>query len=85
LLAPAPGQAETPFHLIVSDLAMPNAGGLTLARRLRERGMAARMLFISGFSDHASVELAAFGRLLPKPFTPAQLLEAVRDAMDDIR
>jgi CheY-like chemotaxis protein len=85
LLAPAPGQMETPFHLIVSDLAMPNAGGITLARRLQERGIAARMLFISGFGDHASAELAAFGRLLPKPFTPAQLLDAARDAMDEMR
>jgi hypothetical protein len=41
------------------------------------------MLFISGFSDHAPPELAAFGRLLQKPFTPVQLLEAVRKAIED--
>jgi PAS domain S-box-containing protein len=82
LVEPAPGQSEIPFHLIVSDLAMPNAGGISLARRLRERGIACRMLFISGFGDHASAEVAAFGPLLPKPFTPAQLLDAVRDAID---
>jgi two-component system cell cycle sensor histidine kinase/response regulator CckA len=72
-----------PFHLIVTDLIMPNVGGMTLAQRLRDRGHAPPMLFISGYSHETPAELAAFGRLLPKPFTPAQLLEAVRGAMDE--
>ena len=72
-----------PFHLIVTDLVMPNIGGMVLARRLLERGSRPRMLFISGFSDHAPPELAPFGPLLHKPFTPAELLEAVRGAIED--
>jgi two-component system, cell cycle sensor histidine kinase and response regulator CckA len=72
-----------PFHLIVTDLVMPSIGGMTLAQRLSERGSRARMLFISGYSNHTPTELEAFGQLLPKPFTPAQLLEAVRGAIEE--
>jgi PAS domain S-box-containing protein len=71
-----------PFDLIVTDLVMPAVGGAALARRLRERGSRARVLFISGYSDLANSDLADLGKLLPKPFTPAQLLEAVRAALD---
>ena len=72
-----------PFHLIVTDLAMPGLGGLALAKRLRREGREPRMLFISGYSRHAPSEIAAFGQLLPKPFTPAQLLEAVVRSFDE--
>jgi hypothetical protein len=41
------------------------------------------MLFVSGYSHHMPAELVAFGRLLPKPFTPAQLLEAVRGTLEE--
>ena len=71
------------FHLIVTDLVMPSLGGLSLARRLHERGGRSRMLFISGYSDHPPAELEAFGRLLRKPFTPAQLLAAARATLDE--
>jgi two-component system cell cycle sensor histidine kinase/response regulator CckA len=74
--------AREPFDLIVTDLMMPNIGGMALARRLQERGSRPRMLFISGYSNHSPTELVPFGRLLPKPFTPAQLIEAVRGAME---
>jgi two-component system cell cycle sensor histidine kinase/response regulator CckA len=69
------------FHLIVTDLVMPRIGGLELATALRERGCTARMLFISGYSDHAPGELSPYGSLLPKPFTPEQLLSAVARAL----
>jgi two-component system cell cycle sensor histidine kinase/response regulator CckA len=74
-----------PFHLIVTDLMMPSIGGMSLARRLHERGNGPRMLFISGYSRHTPTELVTFGRLLPKPFTPAQLLDAVRGAIEEPR
>ena len=71
-----------PFHLVVSDLVMPHIGGLALAQHLRERRGRPPLLFISGYSHDTPTELDPFGRLLPKPFTPAQLLEAVRDAVE---
>jgi two-component system cell cycle sensor histidine kinase/response regulator CckA len=74
---------QEPFDLIVTDLAMPGIGGMTLAHRLHEHGSSRhRMLFISGHSHHMPAELATFGRLLAKPFTPAELLEAVLETME---
>jgi two-component system, cell cycle sensor histidine kinase and response regulator CckA len=70
-----------PFDLVVSDLLMPGGGGLDLAKQLEASGQLPRMVFISGYSDHAQAELAAYGSLLPKPFTPLQLLEAVAVAL----
>jgi PAS domain S-box-containing protein len=72
-----------PFDLVVTDLVMPSVGGVALARRLLERDRRRPVLFISGYSDHTPNELAPLGRLLPKPFTPAQLLEAVRASLED--
>jgi PAS domain S-box-containing protein len=73
------------FDLIVTDIVMPNLSGVGLALRLSERGIASRVLFISGYSDHAPSELATMGGVLEKPFTPAQLLDSVRAALDDDR
>ncbi|MGO9836665.1 MAG: ATP-binding protein [Polyangiaceae bacterium] len=72
-----------PFHLIVTDLVMPSIGGVSLAERLHERASPPRMLFVSGYSKHSPTELSLYGNLLPKPFTPAQLLAAVSRALSD--
>jgi two-component system cell cycle sensor histidine kinase/response regulator CckA len=74
-----------PFDLIVSDLMMPSVGGVSLAKRLREHASPSRMLFVSGYSNHTPAELVRYGELLPKPFTPSQLLAAVSRALDDPR
>jgi len=73
--------AEAPFHLIVTDLMMPSIGGAKLASLLEKRGNPPRMLFISGYANVTPAELLPHGQLLPKPFTPAQLLAAVSDAL----
>jgi two-component system cell cycle sensor histidine kinase/response regulator CckA len=74
---------QEPFHLIVTDLVMPSTGGIALAKRLHERGSQARILFISGYSEHTPADLHPYGTLLPKPFTPRQLLAAVGSALGD--
>jgi signal transduction histidine kinase/CheY-like chemotaxis protein len=70
-----------PFDLIVSDLEMPALGGAALAERLHAQGRAPRMLFVSGYSPHTRGGLSRYGRLLSKPFTPAELLAAVERAL----
>jgi PAS domain S-box-containing protein len=70
-----------PFDLVVADLVMPRMGGVALARRLRARDHHPPLLFISGYSPHGAGELEALGGLLLKPFTPTQLLEAVRETL----
>jgi signal transduction histidine kinase/ActR/RegA family two-component response regulator len=72
------------FHLVLSDIVMPHATGLDLARQLLQRDAGVRLLFMSGqvSSDFAEHDLAKRFELLPKPFRPDALLKAVRLAMD---
>lgn len=56
---------------------MPHMNGIELARRFTELVPAAAVLLMSGFHDHADVRHP----LLAKPFTPDDLLVAVRQAL----
>ena len=73
------------FDLVVTDVIMPNSSGAALARELRLRNPALRVLFMSGYSDDA---LARHGALdmdthfLGKPFGSEELLARVRRVLD---
>jgi signal transduction histidine kinase/ActR/RegA family two-component response regulator len=79
------GAAPEPFQLVLSDVIMPRASGVELARRLLGRDAEVRLLFMSGQAspDFARQDSVA-GRfdLLSKPFQPEGLLRAVRRALD---
>ncbi len=72
--------------LLLTDLVMP--GGMTgqqLARRLREERPQLKVVYLSGYSAQIAGRhpgLQAGERFLGKPFTAPQLLEIVRDALD---
>lgn len=70
--------------LLVCDVVMPNMGGLELASTLLEERPGTRVLFMSGYPQEAGrddlVTLAS-ARFVAKPFTPHELLEAVRSAL----
>jgi PAS domain S-box-containing protein len=70
--------------LLVTDMVMPHASGAEVAARVRAAYPAARVLYISGYSD-ALMDGAAGrrgGAFLAKPFTPRELAAAVRRALD---
>ena len=73
--------------LVLSDVMMPGMLGPTLAAELRRRNRDVPVLFMSGHSD----EIVRDGLLDPatpflaKPFTPAQLVQKVREALDGAR
>jgi signal transduction histidine kinase len=74
-----------PFHLILTDVLMPEETGVDLIKGLLKKEPTTRFLFMSGqvgpdFYQHEfSRDQCA---LLPKPFLPEHLLRAVRDALD---
>jgi CheY-like chemotaxis protein len=74
-------RSPEPVALVITDMVMPGGGGAKLARTLSDRPSPPRMLFISGYSNLTPDELVPYGRLLPKPFTPAQLLAAVERSL----
>lgn len=65
-----------PLDLVVTDIRMEPMDGVTLAARLHEMGKASRFLFVTGFGVAADYD-PRFGPLLPKPFSPHRLVEAV--------
>ena len=73
------------IDLLLTDLVMPHLSGPELARRLLARGAPLRLLFMSGYArDTALFNQPILGRrphFLPKPFSLAGLLEAVRAAL----
>jgi signal transduction histidine kinase len=72
-------------HLLLTDVVMPGLSGPNLAARLMQQNPGLRVLYMSGYTDDATaVHGAFFGGvpLIQKPFTPAQLAERVRMALD---
>lgn len=79
------GATGDPFHLVLSDVFMPEVNGIDLARSLLILDANVRVLFMSGqvAADFAPQDFTP-GRfeLLPKPFRPDGLVRAVRSALD---
>ncbi|MBI3981795.1 MAG: response regulator [Gemmatimonadetes bacterium] len=80
--------AEThqgPIELILTDVVMPQLGGGLMVERLLALRPAARVLYVSGYTDDT---VARQGLLQPgvqyleKPFTPSALLRKVRQVLD---
>ncbi|HEV3001313.1 MAG TPA: PAS domain S-box protein [Solirubrobacteraceae bacterium] len=69
--------------LVLTDVVMPRMSGATLAGELRARLPAVRVLYVSGHPQEMLEEhgVAARDRLLRKPFTDAELLDAVGRAL----
>jgi CheY-like chemotaxis protein len=74
------------IDLIVTDIVMSHMTGRDLAERIREGRPSMKLLFISGYVDHASVqrELASGVPFLQKPFTPEAFARKVRDVLDNV-
>jgi signal transduction histidine kinase len=72
----AMGRASDGIDLLVTDVVLPEMTGPELAGRIRESMPRLPVLFISGSSYQEG------GSLLPKPFTPDQLLLRVREALN---
>jgi signal transduction histidine kinase/ActR/RegA family two-component response regulator len=70
--------------LVVTDIVMPGVNGTRLAEDIERQWPDTRLLFVSGFANSASVRatgVVARKPVLGKPFTPDQVLRAVRDAL----
>jgi len=76
--------APGPLDLLVTDVVMPGLAGPELAAELRRAQPGLAVLFISGYADAGVVEhgqVAPDVELLPKPFTPDQLLARVAEVL----
>jgi CheY-like chemotaxis protein len=71
--------------LLLTDIVMPQGmSGPALAARLRAGHPTLKVLLTSGYGPHftaAQLEAGEYAAFLHKPFTPDQLLRAVRKAL----
>ena len=64
---------------------MPEMSGIELCRRLREQSPALKVLFMSGYSDHAVFRDRSAQdhvNFIQKPFMPQDLAVKVREVLD---
>jgi two-component system NtrC family sensor kinase len=74
------------FTLVISDVVMPRMSGVELFQAMRTEGIHKKFLFMSGYSAkdvQQNVGLEDDVPFLQKPWTPTELLNLVRDMLDD--
>lgn len=72
------------IDLLVTDVVMPGQSGLELAAHVLGHRPQTRVLFMSGYADHAAVQrdIVDAGRpFLQKPFAPDRLIARVREVL----
>jgi two-component system cell cycle sensor histidine kinase/response regulator CckA len=76
------------IDLVVSDMVMPGLSGPETIERIRRHRADAKVLYMSGYSDHAVFRdgsAQAQVNFIQKPFMPQALAVKVREVLDDRR
>ncbi len=78
-------QRAPSLHLLLTDVVMPGISGRALAQTILSRNPAAKVLFMSGYTENAIIHhgvLDTGTHFLQKPFTPSILAAKVREVLD---
>jgi two-component system, LuxR family, response regulator FixJ len=78
-------EALHPWRCVISDIRMPGMNGIELVRKLKADGAGCPVILITGHGDVAlAVEAMKAGAadFIEKPFDDAELLGAIRAALD---
>jgi two-component system cell cycle sensor histidine kinase/response regulator CckA len=73
-----------PIDLLLTDVIMPELSGPELAEQLLPQRPETRVLYTSGYTDHAILRAAVWGSgadFLQKPFTPDTLVQKVQEVL----
>jgi DNA-binding response OmpR family regulator len=74
------------IDLLITDLVMPEVGGVELAARLRAQHPGLRVLYVSGYTEDSKLLAGATEEgtsFLAKPFMPGDLVVAVHALLLD--
>lgn len=77
-------QASAPAQLVLLDLGLPDAAGITAVQRMRAASEEAVIVVLSGVDDHATMhECVAAGAMgfIHKSCTSSQMLDSLRRAL----
>jgi len=78
------GDQAQRVDLLITDLLMPQMGGRELVERLETQGHDMKVLYVSGYTDDATVysgDLPPGTAFLQKPFTLGSLLDKVKEVL----
>lgn len=76
---------EERYDLVITDLVMPEMGGLQFIEELRRRGFRLPVIVITAYGDRRSYDQASrlmVSEFLNKPLSMAALIRAVRRALE---
>jgi signal transduction histidine kinase/ActR/RegA family two-component response regulator len=76
------GQHAGTINVVITDMIMPRMGGLDLVGKLREKRPGIRVIFMSGYTEAATLDRARLepdAVLLSKPFSIETLAAKIRD------
>ncbi len=82
------GERRGRISLLITDVVMPQMGGLELSRRLTALRPDLKVLYVSGYSEDDMSEqgvLSADMEFLEKPFTPQAITKKVREILTGAR
>jgi CheY-like chemotaxis protein len=78
-------ESSTPIDLVLTDLVMPQMGGVELVEKLKQSQPNLKVIGMSGYTDGVVARKNIFRLVdtyLQKPFTPSGLLNKVREVLD---
>jgi CheY-like chemotaxis protein len=77
-------QIKKRLDVLLTDVVLPGMDGVELAKRLKELRPKLRVVYMSGYPGNALAPITGFGDciFLEKPFSPQQLLDTLRQALD---
>ena len=81
----AANEFNATIHLLITDVVMPQTNGRELAEQLIVRRPHLKILYMSGYTESAIASSGVSTRevaFLQKPFTPAGLIEKVREVLE---
>jgi CheY-like chemotaxis protein len=75
---------EGPIDLLLTDAIMPGKSGIELATLMTTRSPGLRVIIMSGYTEETLAIPGGDGavNLLQKPFTPRELRQRIRDALE---
>jgi len=74
-----------PIHLLLTDVVMPDLGGVDLAERFAEVYPGVPILFMSGYNDRLWRQEGVKANFIQKPFSSQVLLARIREILDEVR
>ena len=81
------GRYKKRIHLLLTDVVMPHMSGAELVKHLAPLHPETKVLYMSGYADHAVVHHGLLDPgtvFLQKPFTPHTLARKLREVLDSV-